>query len=532
MTAFIEKTIKYLVKTDDPAAIALLRPLLDDADVTLRGLAFEAFYLKKNPDLFLELFDRYAADPEAWKPCPQITHDRLGKVVLAAIRSEDKGRMALAKQMVSEHKIYEAMSAFVPLIESADAETARYGAEGVQMLGEMFYKDLSDAPSAVARANLDRQRLWLATELDGVVKRYGMHGMLEPLRAMLMVAKKDYETFQTVTKDIHSAASKKVMEILTEEDHPGFYRLLLSFVDDSDSPPTVDVILAAKTEPLFVRYMLKVIGDSPSDNAKKALKRFTSFAWLTPRNPDLTELIAEQEVPFVRLITNMSLPREQLLATFRRVMKDGNETVRRAVAEALRQYPGDDFNALVMEVLDDPDATVCSHLLRIVKSRNFKGADDIITRFVARQNPEINKTIFDLMPDFRIDSFLSRMGQYAEHKAYTLGNVVRNVDPSTAKVLENEVSSFVALRRQIACDAIRYTGMGGNFLAQLCRIAEADDEANTRIAALHSLADILVKEAIVALQDAMQDKSFVIREAATASAQKWMKKYQEATAKK
>lgn len=531
MTAFQEKTIKYLAKTENPAATDLLRPLLSDEDLRIRGLAFEALYLKRDPEILLELFDAFAANTAHWKGCPQITQDRLGRIAQAGIRSGDLERMRKAMDLVRDYKIYEAMSAFVPLIESPDKESAHYGAEGVMMLGEMFYKDLSEAPNAVARANLDRQRLWLTTELDGVAKRYSMHGMLEPLRAVLMITKKDYDTFQTVMQDIHSAASKKVMEILAEEDHPGFYRLLLSFVDDPDSPPSVDVILTKKREPRFVRYLLQVVGDNPSDEAKAAFKRFSAFSWLDPTNPDLKELVAGLETPLVRLMTNMSLPRERLLALFSFVMKNGEVEGRRTAAAALRQYPGDDFNNLVRGLLDDPDPLVCSSLLRIVKSRNFPDADEIISAFVQRNDPEINKTLFELMPDYRIDAFLSRMSQYSEPAAYSMGKIVRSVDPNTAKILSNEVGSFVPVRRQIACDGIRFTGMARDFLGDLCKIAETDDETNARIAALNALADVLLKEAIVTIQDAMQDKSFVIREAATAAAQKWMTRYQKATAK-
>ncbi len=169
--------------------------------------------------------------------------------------------------------------------------------------------------------------------------------------------------------------------------------------------------------------------------------------------------------------------------------------------------------------------------MRIVKHRNFPEADTIVSSFVERNDPEINKTLFELMPDYRIDAFLSRMSQYSEATAYSTGKIVRSVDPNTSKILANEVASFMPVRRQLACDAIRFTGMGRDFVDNLCKIAETDDETNVRIAALNALADVLVKEAIVTLQDAMQDKSFVIREAAAASAQKWMTRYREATTK-
>lgn len=530
MTPFLEKTIKYLGKCENPAAIELLRPLLAGDDLKVRGLAFEGLYIKRDPEILRELFAEFVANPERWQNVPQVTPERLGKMVQAVLESNDMEQIRAAVPIIRQFKIFEAMTSFVTLLESSDNDSAKFGAEGIMMLGEMFYTELLGAATPTDRSNLDRKRQWITSELDGVAKRYSVHGFDEPIKALLLVSKKDYETFQSITADFHSSVCKRMMEILATENHPGYYRLLLSFVDDPDSPPAIDLILADKQEPLFVQNLLKVVGNNPDENAKKGLRRLKGFTWLRPNNPQLPELIKDLEVPFIRLITSMALPREELLALFRFMMNKGTPEGRRAAAEALRPYPGDDFNALILEVIDDPDPTVCAHLLRILKNRGVKEADAIIARCVERNSEIVNKTIYDLMPDYRIDSFLSRMGQYPESQARDYGRIVCRVDPNTVKIIGNEISSFVPLRRAIACDAARFTGLCAHFKEQLYKIGESDEEASTRAAAFRALSELLTKEAFIVLQNGTTDRSLAVREAAELAVRHWAQMAREATA--
>ncbi|MDR3108729.1 MAG: HEAT repeat domain-containing protein [Planctomycetaceae bacterium] len=527
MTLFIEKTIKFLGKADNPASLDLLRPFLVSDDVKLRGLAFESMYLKRDSAVFLELFDAYLSDRKRWDSSPQVTKDRLGKIVQAVLRSGNLEKMKVARDLAVELRIYEAMTPFLASLESIEQPLADFAAESIYILGELFYKDLSSV-TGVDRANLDRQRIWLATELEGAAKRYAVHHRAEPLQALLMITKKDYPPFQSIMQDIHSAACGKVVEILSTDEKPGYYRLLLGYIDDPDSPGLIDSILQQKTAPQFVRNFLKVIGPNPTDEAKKSLQRFNSFDWLRLDNPDLFSLVEGNEAAFVRLITNMTIQRSLLLALFRLIFKHGGIEGRRAAAEVLRMYPGDDFNALVMDIVNDTDPIVCSHLIRIIKGRNIKDADSIVIAFANRNDETINKTIFEVMPDYRIESFVARMGQYSDSEARKIGQIVRIIDGNVQNLLGNEIASFIPLRRAIACDAIRHTGMAYDFQKELYKIAESDDETQPRVAAIRALSEVLTKEAIVILQNAMQDRSPLIREAAKEWSKRWMENYQAA----
>lgn len=529
MNSFQEKTLKFLAESDDPAALELLRPLMDSSDWDFRRFAFDGLYTKGDTALYIELFRYFSKDPVNWKKCPAVTPERLGKIVVNALRSEELTLIQHAAKVVQEFRVYEALGAYVAMLEGIDLDQAKFAAQEISRLGEMFYEDLKNAPPS-ERTNLDRKRQWFTAELDGPVKHYSMHGMDEPIRALLLVTRKDYETFQNVTRDIHSAACKRLMEILESDTNPGFYRLLLSFVIDGDAPAAMDSLIVKKTEPQFVRNLLLTIGPKVSDTDKKALKRFKDFAWMDLPPETIKETIGDQDIPFIHLITSMTLTREKLLAMFAFVFKNLGVDGRRLAAESLKQYPGDDFNNLMLEACTDEDSQVVATFLRILKGRQAGNVDQVILKCTERNDQLLNNTICELMPEYRIEGLIQRMSSLTERGARELGAIVGKVDPNTRKVIENELGSYVGVRRQVAIDCVRFLGYGVEYEKKIIALAESDSETAVRVTAFKALSEILTKDVVMALRTATTDKSLAIREASTDALKNWMERYQKAVA--
>ena len=53
-TAFFDKTVKFLVETENPAANDILRILLDDPDWKTKSQAFDALFLKRDAAISID----------------------------------------------------------------------------------------------------------------------------------------------------------------------------------------------------------------------------------------------------------------------------------------------------------------------------------------------------------------------------------------------------------------------------------------------------------------------------------------------
>ncbi|MGL6225963.1 MAG: hypothetical protein ACRC10_04965 [Thermoguttaceae bacterium] len=525
MPAVFDKTVKFLGETENPAACDILRVLLDSQDWPTRSAAFEALYLKKDQTLNLLLLSKFLEDEENWMKVPAVNTDRLARLFEAATRANDPALLTTSIQMVLRWKIYDGLKSLLPFLDSPRADLAKLAGESILSLAEKFYDEMAACTTVAELRNLDRRREWFSAELEDAVRRYSVHGMVEPIKAFLLVARKDYASFLNIMGDHHSAASKKILELIETGDHGSYLRLLLSFLEDSNAPPQIDAIICKRSDARFVRNMLSIAGQAQNAQAKQPYKRFKDFAWMKPNDPHLPELIESEEASFVQLFTNIGLTREKQIEMFRFVFSKCSAEGRRAAAESLRAFPGDDFNALLLDVVNDPDPAACATLMKLVKSRNMKEAEQVIGQCLERSEPQIMQAIYDIVPDYHIESYLQKVVDLDPQEALTRGRIVRKVDENAEKVLSAELVSAVPVRRIAAITAVRYMGFGREYQDYLIKMVREDAETTIRVAACTALGEVLTVESLRTLKEATEERSLALRTAATEAIQRWSQLY-------
>ena len=522
MQPHIEKTVRFLNKSTNPSSEDLLRFLLNDLEKEVREKAFEGLYLKRTPAILLELFHLVTQNEEQWKRADFLTPERMSRLTEEAIRGGDFELVKHGCDVAVRNNLYETLPAINAMLEVPRPEWAELSAETVLKLGTCFYNELADATSEVERRNMDRRREWFASQLEDGVKRYSIHRRLEPIKAYLLVAKKGYPFLLSALADVHSQVCKTIVDLLQNNEEGSYYRLLLSFVDDANSPPVIDLILASKREPKFVRYLLKMVGPNPAQITKDALKRFKEFSWIAPGNEqEIIELIAGEEVSFVQLLANTTLPRETALAMFELVFSLPSVEARRAAVKALRAFNGDDANRILIAAADDPDPVVCSDVLRLLKAKRVKEVDQLIMQNYDRPSDIIRETIYELMPEFRIETFFQRLDQMTENMANILGRVVRSVDPNVRGRISQEVGSAIPVRRRIAINTMRYTKLAPEYEETLIDVFDNDNDNDVRIAACLALGQVLTVDAFQTLQRATSSTNLALQRAGTEAIRNW-----------
>ena len=523
-----DKAIRFLAKSDNPAALELLMPLLDSPNETVRDLAFGSLYLKKTPMVYLTLFDQFLKNEEVWKKSAAVNPERLSKLAETAFNQSNPTYRTAASEMILKHKLYDALPTLLVYVEGPDPDVAKSTVTLVFQLCEAFYDELLNAPTATARRDLDRRREWLAQQLDPVVKRYSVHGFEEPLRALLIIAKKEYPTVNAVMQDHLSAACKKMVSMLAEAEHGSLFRFLFSYVGDPESPGLVDEILTAKSDPKFVGKLLETVGSAPTPEFKTALKRFKSFEWFKVGNPNLSTLVDGVEPAAVQLLISSGMSKDDIFRLLRFFLKQPSPESRRAAADALKFYVGEEINDMTMAFSNDPDPLVCVSLLRLMKSRCLKDADMTLLKMVERPELEIRQAIYELVPDLHADVFASKIGQMTQNTAKKLGRLVRMIDPNLPTLLNDELGSALPVRRMAACEVVRATGFGDKFENKIVDLALSDSDTNVRVAAINTMSQILTVHALETLKNLTKDRGMSIRNAAAEAVQTWAGLYQEA----
>jgi len=526
MTEFQEKTIKFMGKTENPAANEILLRLLAHHDTNFRTLAFNALYLKKAPELLVLLFKQFINDEEFWGRPEMLPAERLAKITDAAFRDASGHHRATAAEITMKYKLYEMLPTVILYLETQDQDLMR---KVLLYLAESFYNDIADAPIE-ERRNFDRKREWFVLQLDTSVKRYSVHGIDEVLQSLLIVTKKDFDTMKIVTADHRSASAKKISELLRTGTHRSYFRILLSYLDDPSAPAVMDTIIADRSDAQFVRKLLEIVGRDPSPEFRTALKRFQSIAWFNADNPELPALVAGLEPNAIQLLQSVNFPKERVIRLYRFFLERPSMESRRAAAESVRWLVGEDINQMLLKFVDNSDSQTAAILFKLLKKRGVPGIDDILPTLIERPDAIIRQAIYDMMPELHIETFASRISQMTPMTAQTMGRYVRLVDPNTFKMIDDDIKSPIPIRRAAACKVAAVTNYAKEFLPRIIEIAERDDEMPVRLSAISALSTVLVKEALESLKRLMGDRSTDIRDAVELAVQAWATAYRATTA--
>jgi len=523
MTPLQEKIIKFIGKSENPAANDILVHLLTHVDPDLRRAAFNAIYLKKTPELYVHFFKCFTQDEEFWGNPESVPTERLAKIVDAALRDFSGRYRQAAAEAAMKYKLYEILPTVVVSLESRDQQQVETMRKVLLHLADSFYDDLM-AASPVERRNFDRKREWFVAQLDSPIKRYSVSACDEAIQSLLIIGKKDFDLMKLVANDARSAAGKKFAEYLRTGTHRSFLRVLLNYVDDSNSPGTMDEIIAERSDALFVRKLLEYVGLDPNPDFRTALKRFKEFSWFRADNTELPELVEGLERNAIQLLQSSSFPKERMLPLYRFFLERESVDSRRAAAESVRWLVGEDINHLLLEFVNNSDPQTAAILFRLLKSREVKGIEDVLPALIERPDSEIRQAIFDTMPDLRAETFASRVSQMTPITAQKTGRYVRLIDANTYKKIDDDINSPIPIRRASACRVALYTDYTKEFLPRIIEIAR-DDELSVRLSAIAALSTVLVKDALAALKSIENDRSTDIRDAVQIAVQNWAAAY-------
>ena len=529
MTQFQDKTIRFIGKSGNPAAIEILTQLLNHHEMGFRKLAFGLLYLKKSPEIYVKLFNQFLTDEEFWSNPDIVARERLAKITDAALRDGSGKYRQTAADIAMKYNLYEILPTVVLYIEAQDKQLSGMMRKVLLHLAEAFYTEIIEAPPG-ERRNFDRKREWFVSQLEAPVKRFSLNNIEETIQALLIITKKDFDLMQLVVADHRSAAAQKMREFLQTGDHRSYYRVLLNYVDDTDSPGMMDEIISARSDAPFVRKLLEYVGRDPSPEFRDALKRFQDIAWFTADNPELPDLVAGLEPNAIQLLQSVSFPKDRVIPLYRFFLERDAVESRQVAAESVRWLVGEEVNWMLLKFLDNPDAQTAATLFRLLKSREAFGVDEVLPKLISRQNVLIHQAIYEMMPELHVESLASHISQMTPMTAKKIGGYVRAVDPNTYKVIDDDIRSPIPVRRAAACKVAMVTGYAKDFLHRIIEIAEEDDEKQVRLAAVSALSKVIVKEALETLKHLMNDRTTDVRDAAAIAVKEWAAAYRTMTA--
>lgn len=511
MDSGLAATFELLAKTQNEAAAPLLVGALDAESRAVQTAAVRAILQRRCPTGMRELVRRFHEMDESWKEAIREFHGRLLPVLRDAVLSGDPHFVESGCQAACCFYEYDLIPTLLIALEdeaNAHRETA---ALALINLADALYRDLA-ARDERRRRDPQISRLNAVTVLEASVQRFARHKRLEPIEAFLQLAARDNAALNRILGDPRDSSFVPVIQTLHGSRRSGVLRLLLGFLDDPRPPSAGLASLFRRTDRRAIDGLLKKIGGEPSLAARNNLKHVEHIAWIEDYAL-FDDLDDAQQHAAVRTVALSNVKRVDVVKFLEHAVVKGKPGGRRAAVAALAPLNGADANALVMRALRDDDPAVKAAALAQLRGRGIPGALTTLIEALDSDIRAVREAARANLEEFSFRRFLPAYELLEDDVRRSTATLVRKVDPTAPQQLREELESPQGKRRMRALHIAAAMDLIGE-LQDAIVARSADEDHMVRSEAARVLGEIGSLEAVVRLQEMLDDASFAVREAA------------------
>lgn len=510
----LNTTFEVLSTTENEAAVRVLVAALDSPHAQVRDGALDALLTRRNPAGHRELVRRLHTFDRQWMDRLREHAGRLGHALREAIVDSDPQAFSNGCRAAVWLGQYDLIPTLVGALEATSSPDTALASSTLLELVEQLVQELA-APGDPGRRDPRLARDHVLTALESSLERFPKHRRREIVEAFLLLAPRENAVLKQVLQNPHHSAFLAVMDVLSKGRSPGIVGLLLSCLDDPQAPSAAISVIAKRSDPKFIRYLLRRIGRRDTPALAQNLKRIRTVGWLQsgPGALDGLDELAQQGA--VRLAVASGIPRTAAFAVIEHLLLRGKPEGRRAAAAALADFQGAAANALAVRALDDPDPQVQAAIAGQLRQRGVRGILPRLVHMLESPHAAVRQAVREALSEFNFKRFLGAFDMLDDDVRRTTGALVRKIDPHTLPQLRAELESPARTRRLRGLAVARAIGAVGPLEPEvIAMLSDADHLVRAEAAA--ALAQSGTEAARRALRRAEGDRSPTVQQAASA----------------
>ncbi len=517
MSEGLDTTLQLLKTTANEAAVRVLVPALDSPSAVIREGALTAILSRRNPAAgHGEVLRRLHALDERSRAIVEAHRERMTQALRDAVLGGDLRLCANGCAAAVWFREYDLIPALVTLLEDPSGPKGKLAGKTLTELVSRLYGELAKPVRGDSRRDPEMSRGQVIGTLERSLQRFARHRRREILEAYLLLVRRDSAVLKQMLDDPHHAAFLALVDVLSSSQAAGVIGLLLAFLDDRQAPSSVLSVIANRCDLKFLQYLLRKIGRQPSTAVKHNLRRIESVPWLEDVGAVLDQLDDMAQHAAVRLAVTSAIPRSHAFAVVKCLLLQGKPGGRRAAAEALSEFHGAEANALVLQSLNDDDPQVQASGLVQLRQRGILGSLPRLVEKVDSHYPVVRQAARTSLDEFSFERFLAAFDMLDDEVRRTAGTLVKKVDPDTFPRLKAELGARARARRLRALAIARVIGAVGPLESKIIGLLH-DDDHMVRAEAARALAQGKLVTSWAALEDALEDSSTAVQQAARES---------------
>jgi HEAT repeat protein len=516
MASGLATTLELLTNTDNEAAVQVLIPALDCPDPVVQEGALVALLKRRTAAGGREIIDRLAQMKPEWKTIVRQHRSRMTGAIRDAILDDDDSVCEKGCRAAVTFRDYDLISTLLTVLDSPDQPHAELAANTVLELVQALCEELAGGRDPSDRRDPQMVRRYVVGSLESSVHRFGQHKRREVVESFLLLVDRDNAALRQMLGNGHHTAFVAIVDGLAKSPQRGVIKLLLSFLDDRHAPSATFTVLGGRSDTRFVHYLMRKIGREPSNVVAANLKRITSIPWLADCRRVVDHLDDAGQHSAIRFVIASGVPRQQAFTVIEAVLMNGKPGGRREAARALADFPGTDANNLAMKALADPDPQVQANIIPQLRGRGIPGVLQNLLVLIESPYTVVRKAARESLTEFSFKRFLAAFDMLDEDVRRSTGSLVKRIDPQSVMLLNDELRSPIRTRRLRGLAIARAIDCLESVEGAIIEMLEDEDHL-VRMEAAAALAHGATPAATLALQQALNDSSEVVRAAAERS---------------
>jgi HEAT repeat protein len=516
VTSPLEITLKFLAKTRNEAADAVLLPALDSKRPEIRDGALRALLQRGSVDAQRYAVAHLHTFDVQWRSLVNEYRGRMSIAIRDAVLSQTVQLCKNGCELLLQFREYELAPALVNAAEDETNPNRGAVAHTLLQLAELLYEELSAPVDPYSRRDPQRLRHQFVATLEQSLLRYNRHRVVAVLESFLLLANRDNGTLKSILSDPRNGNYLPVADMLTHSPRPGVMRLLLSFLDDPHAPSAAITLLAYRHDDKFIESLLRKTGNEPAGVLAHNLRRIENIAWLSSEEVILQKLDEAQQRSAVTLGVRSGVNRRVVYKMLESLLLRGKAAGRVSAAAALAEFNGAEANTLAMEALYDSDPEVQAKILPQLRQRGIPGAVSKLIELLDSPHPVVRAAARESLAEFSFKRFVAAFDMLEEEVRRSTGEMVAKVDGDTIPLLLEELRSPARSRRLRALAMTAVMNLAPRIEYDLHeRLLDEDHLVRAEAARVLALCD--TPDTHEVLREALTDTSLIVREAAESS---------------
>ncbi len=512
----LQITFETLTKSRNEAAVPTLVSTLGHDDRAIHSATMLALMKRRNKAGHLAVLRQWHRLPLDQRKLLQEGRSHINAALRDAVVSDDLQLFTNGCEVIEQFTEIDLVPALINVAENKNSPHADQATQVVSRLIERLSDMLRGPRDSQDRRDPTLMQRHVLESLERSVERFRQHKRSELIEAFVVVAGASSSLLQSLLDAPHHACFQTVLDTITESKSLGVHQLLLDFLNESDAPRLVLLVISRRTDKAFVTRLLALADKGFTQSARKNLKQIQSFTWLDAKGAAIISFDAEDQRRAVELISVSGICRESSLDILESVLHGGADAGRLAVCKALASLQGDRPNRLIQRALDDCNPAVQAEATRQLRERHIPGAMTKLVELLDSAYDEVRDAAREALGEFTFENYLSRYGTLTEEVRRSTGSLVCKVDPQAVSLLAHELESPSRSRRLRAIEIVETLGLVSQVSGAL--IERLQDEDHLIRAAT---ADVLHccdrADVRAALEEAVEDRSSAVQNAARSS---------------